>query len=68
MEPWYKIVIPRQELREGRSLDPSEFAVHLEQVVAGTAPRDYVEPAKFFSRNYFSKALAQSNLLRGDTS
>ncbi len=59
MEPWYKVVIPRQELREGRSLDPSEFAVHLEQVVAGTAPRDYVEPAKFFARNYFSKALVE---------
>lgn len=57
MEPWYKVVVPRQELREGRSLDPSEFAVHLEQVVAGTAPKDYVEPDKFFARNYFSKAL-----------
>src|SRR5258708_16985405 len=57
MEPWYKVVLPRQELREGRSLDPSEFAVHLEQVVAGNAPRDYVEPTKFFARNYFSKAL-----------
>lgn len=57
MEPWYKVVIPRQELRDGRSLDPKEFAVHLEQVVTGTAPRDYVEPEKFFSRNYFSKAL-----------
>jgi len=59
MEPWYKVVIPRQELRDGRSLDPSEFAVHLEQVAAGTAPRDYVDPAKFFSRNYFSKALVE---------
>ena len=59
MEPWYKVVIPRQELRDGRSLDPSEFAVHLEQVVARTAPRDYVEPAKFFARNYFSKALVE---------
>ncbi len=57
MEPWYKVVLPRQELREGRSLDPSEFAVHLEQVVAGTAPDDYVKPNKFFERNYFSKAL-----------
>lgn len=59
MEPWYKVVVPRQELREGRSLDPSEFAVHLEQVTAGTAPHDYVEPAKFFARNYFSKALVE---------
>ncbi len=59
MEPWYKVVVPRQELREGRSLDPSEFAVHLEQVASGQAPSDYVEPAKFFSRNYFSKALVE---------
>jgi hypothetical protein len=57
MEPWYKVVSPRKELREGRSLDPSEFAVHLEQVVDGSAPKDYVEPEKFFSRNFFSKAL-----------
>src|SRR5436190_24113245 len=57
MEPWYKVVLPRQELRDGRSLDPSEFAVHLEQVAAGTAPADYVKPEKFFARNYFSKAL-----------
>src|SRR5438067_2753505 len=72
MEPWYKVVLPRQELREGRSLDPSEFAVHLEQVVAGNAPRDYVEPAKFFSRNYFSNALVDHcgmvlRRLNGDT-
>src|SRR6266542_3543730 len=57
MEPWYKVVVPRQELREGRSLDPIEFAVHLEQVASGQAPADYVEPGKFFARNYFSKAL-----------
>ena len=59
MEPWYKVVLPREELRKGRSLDPSEFAVHLEQVVDGSAPRDYVEPEKFFSRNFFSKALVE---------
>ena len=59
MEPWYKVVLPREELREGRSLDPSEFAVHLEQVVAGTAPDDYVKPDKFFARNYFYKALVE---------
>src|SRR5437867_11607922 len=59
MEPWYKVVLPRQELREGRSLDPSEFAVHLEQVAAGTASADYVKPEKFFARNYFSQALVE---------
>jgi hypothetical protein len=59
MEPWYRVVQPRKELREGRSLDPSEFAVHLEQVVAGTAPDDYKKADKFFARNYFSKALVE---------
>jgi len=57
MEPWYKVTLPRKELREGRSLDPSEFAVHLEQIVSGTAPDDYQDPAKFCARTYFGQAL-----------
>jgi len=43
MEPWYKVATPRKELREGRSLDPSEFAVHLDQIVSGKAPDDFAE-------------------------
>ncbi len=31
MEPWYKIATPRQEVREGRSFNPDEFAIALEQ-------------------------------------
>lgn len=57
MEPWYKVTQPRKELREGRSLDPSEFAVHLEQIVSGTAPEDYRDPAKFYVRTFFGQAL-----------
>jgi hypothetical protein len=57
MEPWYKVTQPRKELREGRSLDPSEFAVHLEQIAAGTAPEDYREPFKFCARTFFGQAL-----------
>ncbi len=33
MEPWYKVAIPRHEVREGRSFNPDEFAIALEQVV-----------------------------------
>ena len=44
MEPWYKVATPRKEVREGRSFNPDEFAIALEQVVAGTAPEDYREP------------------------
>ncbi|NOR05128.1 MAG: hypothetical protein GQ575_02330 [Deltaproteobacteria bacterium] len=37
MEPWYKVALPRKEVREGRSFNPDEFAIHLEQVIARTA-------------------------------
>jgi len=38
MEPWYKVAKPRREVRGGRSFNPDEFAIALEQVVAGTVP------------------------------
>ncbi len=59
MPPWYKVVTPRQEVREGRSFNPDEFAIALEQVVAGTAPPDYRDPAQFFSRTCFTRALTE---------
>lgn len=59
MEPWYKIAMPRKEVREGRSFNPDEFAIALEQVVAGTAPADYRDPAQFFSRTCFTRALRE---------
>ena len=57
MEPWYKVATPRKEVREGRSFNPDEFAIALEQVVAGTAPEDYRDPAQFFARTCFTRAL-----------
>ena len=59
MDPWYKIVTPRPEVREGRSFNPDEFAIALEQVVAGTAPEDYRDPEKFFARTCFTRALCE---------
>jgi hypothetical protein len=59
MEPWYKVATPRKEVREGRSFQPDEFAIALEQVVAGTAPDDYRKPDQFFARNYFTRALRE---------
>src|ERR1700693_4508411 len=59
MEPWYKVAIPRKEVREGRSFNPNEFAIALEQVVAGTAPEDYRDPAQFFARTCFTRALRE---------
>jgi hypothetical protein len=57
MDPWYKVVTPRKEVREGRSFNPDEFAIALEQVVAGTAPDDYKKPEQFFARTWFTRAL-----------
>uniref|UniRef100_A0A7V2F708 ATP-binding protein n=1 Tax=Rhodothermus marinus TaxID=29549 RepID=A0A7V2F708_RHOMR len=59
MEPWYKVVIPRKEVREGRSFNPDEFAIALEQVVAGTAPEDYQDPVQFFARTCWTRALRE---------
>jgi len=59
MEPWYKVATPRKEVREGRSFNPDEFAIALEQVVARTAPEDYRDPEKFFSRTCFTRALKE---------
>lgn len=59
MEPWYKVATPRREVREGRSFNPDEFAIALEQVVAGTAPQDYRNPAEFFIRTCFTRALTE---------
>ncbi|MEA3245622.1 MAG: DUF499 domain-containing protein [Gemmatimonadota bacterium] len=59
MEPWYKVATPRKEVREGRSFNPDEFAIALEQVVAGTAPVDYKDPAQFFARTSFTRALRE---------
>lgn len=59
MEPWYKVALPRKEVRQGRSFNPDEFAIHLEQVISGTAPKDYRDPDMFFSRTCFTRALRE---------
>src|SRR5271165_6175462 len=58
VKPWYKVVAPREDLREGKPLDASEFAVHLDQVRKGRAPDDYQKPERFFERTYLTKNLA----------
>jgi hypothetical protein len=61
MDPWWKLTTPRKEVREGRSFNPDEFAIALEQVVAGTAPEDYQKPDQFFSRTCFTRALCDNS-------
>ena len=57
LKPWYKVIAPREDLREGRPLDASEFAVHLDKVRDGTAPEDYRDPKRFFERTYMTTNL-----------
>ena len=57
LKPWYKLVSPREDLREGRPLDASEFAVHLDQIRDKRAPEDYQSPEKFFERTYLTEGL-----------
>jgi hypothetical protein len=57
LKPWYKVVTPREDLREGKPLDASEFAVHLDQVRDGRAPSVYQNPQQFFERTYLTQNL-----------
>jgi hypothetical protein len=58
LKPWYKVVTPREDLREGKPLDAAEFAVHLDDVRNNRAPADYQKPDRFFARTYLTKNLA----------
>src|SRR5437764_587865 len=57
LKPWYTVVTPREDLRDGKPLDASEFAVHLDKVRDGTAPPVYADPAKFFERTFLTQTL-----------
>jgi hypothetical protein len=57
LDPWHRTTQLRREVRDGRSFNPDEFAIALEQVVSGTAPADYRDPVQFFARTYITTAM-----------
>lgn len=59
LKPWYKVITPREDLRDGRPLDASEFAVHLDHVRDGRAPDDYQKPERFFDRTFLTSSLTE---------
>jgi len=59
LKPWYQVVTPREDLRENRPLDASEFAVHLDHIRHGRAHDDYVRPDRFFSRTFVTTSLRE---------
>lgn len=57
LKPWYDVVKPREDLREGKSQDASEFAVHLDRVRDGTGRSDYTDPEQFFAKTFLAANL-----------
>lgn len=57
LKPWYQVIAPREDLREGRPLDAAEFAVHLDQVRDHRARQDYQDPERFFARTFLTQNL-----------
>jgi hypothetical protein len=55
--PWHKVAFPREDLRRKQPLDAAQFAVHLDKVVTGAAPAEYVQAERFFSRTFITEGL-----------
>ncbi|MFO0915267.1 MAG: DUF499 domain-containing protein [Pirellulales bacterium] len=61
LKPWYQVVTPREDLRDNRPLEASEFAVHLDHIRTGrdAVSKDYSNPARFFERTYLTGSLLE---------
>ncbi len=57
LKPWRSVIVPREDLRDGRPMDASEFAVHLDKIRNGTASQVYQNPEEFFHRTFLTKNL-----------
>jgi hypothetical protein len=59
LKPWYQVVTPREDLRENRPMDASEFAVHLDHIreKRDNVSADYLDPARFFERTFLTGSL-----------
>jgi len=57
LRPWYQTVTPREDLRENRPLDASEFAVQLDGIRENRAHEDYFKPDRFFDRTCMTRSL-----------
>jgi hypothetical protein len=57
IKPWHKVATPRQDLCDGKPLDASEFAVHLDHIREKRARPDYQNPEQFFERTYLTGSL-----------
>jgi predicted AAA+ superfamily ATPase len=56
IKPWREIAQPHKDVLEG-TLKQSEFAADISQVSAGTAPPDYQDAERFFSRTFITEGM-----------
>lgn len=54
--PWFRVVTPHLDIREGR-LDESVFAANLAEVALGSGREIYTNPVLFFSKTFFTAGL-----------
>ncbi|MBN8676639.1 MAG: DUF499 domain-containing protein [Chitinophagales bacterium] len=54
--PWFQVVSPHLDIRQGR-LDESVFAANLAEVAMGNGREIYNNPAVFFSKTFFTAGL-----------
>jgi len=59
LKPWYHVIQPRDDLRDGRALDASEFAVDLDAVRKEEGREDYRYPDRFFERTFLTHSLRE---------
>lgn len=66
LPPWFSVVTPHMDIRQGR-LDESVFAANLAEVVLGNGREIYNNPVVFFSKTYFTAGLKNvaRTVLRG---
>jgi len=57
LKPWYAIVTPHEDIREGR-LAEAVFAANVWAVVQGTAPEIYLDSEEFFRKTYLTNGLS----------
>lgn len=56
LKPWREIARPHKDVLEG-TFKQSEFAADITQVALGTAPEEYQDAEKFFSRTFITEGM-----------
>ena len=56
MKPWWQVVVPHKDIRDGR-FDEAVFAADLGDVVNKSGPVDYLDPEVFFDKTYLTAGL-----------